>query len=113
MKKRKFIDRLKSGLFNMFRYEILNFVGPERIKYTQVVTVPVEFEKLNKQILVDTRDPSYSVNQGVMDARRDLFDEMVKYVDVDFKAFTDPSVATMGPLTYVDVSILIGRPKKS
>jgi hypothetical protein len=109
----KLKSRFKKALFAFFKDEILSSVGYNQPMQTiQHICKEMKMTEIRSEILLDERDnqrygmPANMVyEKSLEDARRRLFEESMKYIQVDEKSIIDQHIY---PARAIRVSLFIG-----
>jgi hypothetical protein len=109
----KLKSRFKKALFAFFKEEILSSVGYNQpMQVVQHVCKEMRMTEIRSEILLDDRDNQrYGVPANVIyeksldEARRRLFEESMKFIQIDEKSVIDPHIY---PTRAIKVSLFVG-----
>ena len=91
------MKRIKRAIFELFRDEILNFVGHHKQEVTMYrVEENIRFTKLQSQIILQEDNlypfdisPEIAYEKALSKAKVNLFNDVMNYVQVDGKSVID------------------------
>lgn len=89
------MKRIKRAVFELFRDEILNFVGHNKYVTEHIrVEKEIRMTEIKSEIILDNKNghqlpPQMVYEQALERARVRLFNEVVKYVQVDTRSIVE------------------------
>ena len=109
----KLKSRFKKALFALFKEEILSSVGYNQSMQTiQHICKEMRMTEIRSEILLSDRDserygmPANAVyEKSLEEARRRLFEESMKFIQIDEKSVIDPHIY---PTRAIKVSLFVG-----